>query len=35
MVFLLTVMDFVLNVLTLGWWSRSQGEKKVADHWIK
>ena len=25
--FLLTMKDLVLNVLTLGWWSRSQGDK--------
>lgn len=31
---LLTLKDLVLNVLTLGWWSRSQGDRAVADNWI-
>ena len=33
--FLLSVFDLVLNVVTLGWWGRSQGDKLVADHWTE
>ena len=32
--FFLTLKDLALNVLTLGWWSRSEGDKAIADHWI-
>lgn len=32
-VFLLTAMDFVLDVFTLGGWSRWQGGKRIGDEW--
>ena len=34
-VFFLTAFDFVADLVTLGAWSRHQGNKTVADHYIE